>query len=208
MTPLPRFRFAPTLSVASATLALVFASSLLEAQSNQASSAAIEKATATVSSSRVATDTTVDLRVAARRVIDAAKHAAFITLDASGHPQARAVQPVAPDSSMHVWFATNPLTRKVGEVSRDARATLYYYDPASLAYVSLIGRARIVRARAEVDRHWNDAWTAYYPDRSKVALVELIPERLEVVDIRRGVRGDSVTWHPPTLRLPAPRRER
>lgn len=206
MTPLPHFRYARALSVASAAAALVFASSVLDAQSNHASAAATEKATASAPATRVPTDTTIDLRMAARRVIDAAKHAAFITLDASGHPQARTVQPVAPDSSMHVWFATNPLSRKVGEVTHDARATLYYYDPASLAYVSLVGRARVVRTRAEVDRHWNDAWTTYYPDRSKVALVEFIPERLEVVDIRRGVRGDSVTWQPPMLRLPASRR--
>jgi len=154
---------------------------------------------------RVSTDTNVDLRLAARRVIDAAKFAAFITLDATGHPVARTVQPEAPDSSMVVWFATNPHTRKVGEVARDSRATLYYFDPESLAYVSLVGRARIVRDRAEQDRHWNAAWDAHYPDRKfGVVLVEVTPEHLEVVDIKRGVRGDSITWRPPTLPIRKP----
>ncbi len=155
----------------------------------------------------IAADTATDLRAAARRVIQAAGHAAFITLDATGHPRARTVQPLAPDSSMVVWFATNPRTRKVDDVSRDGRVSLYYFDPASLAYVTLVGRARIVRERAEQDRHWERAWDAFYPDRAKgVVLVEVTPEYLEVVDIKRGVRGDSVSWRPPTVQLRPPAR--
>ena len=109
---------------------------------------------------------------------------------------------------MVVWFATNPLTRKVGDVSRDGRVSLYYFEPASLAYVTLVGRARIVRDRTEQDAHWERAWDAFYPDRANgVVLIEVTPDYLEIVDIKRGINGDSVTWRPPVLPLrKAPRR--
>lgn len=150
------------------------------------------------------------LVASARTVIASTSHAAFITLDASGHPEARAVQPVAPDSALGVWFATNPRSRKVRELDHDGRATLYYYDPASLAYVTLLGRARIVRSRAEKNAHWNPAWDTFYPDRdTSVVLVQFTTDRLEMVDIKRGISGtDKRTWSPPTLLLPAPRRPR
>jgi general stress protein 26 len=147
-----------------------------------------------------------DLRPAARLVIQAARYATFITVDASGQPQARTVQPVQPDSDMVVWFATNPRTRKVAQLAANPRATLHYFDPATQGYVTLVGRARVVRDRAEKERHWNPAWTPHYADRdTSVVLIELRPERLEMVDIGRRVTGDPRTWTPPSMTLPVRR---
>jgi general stress protein 26 len=155
-------------------------------------------------------DTTL-LRTA-RRIMHDAEYAAFITLDARGQPQARTVQPVEPDSAMTVWFATNPHTRKVAQLKRDPRATLHYFDRASLAYVTLLGRARVVTDPTEKAAHWQAAWSKFYPDRdTSVALVEVTPERLEVVDIKHGIEGDKGTWLPPMLsveRSPARRATR
>lgn len=146
----------------------------------------------------------VDLERSARVIMAAAKYAVFVTLDSTGHPQTRTVQPVDPDSFMVVRFATNPRSRKVGEVERDARASLHYFDPGSLAYVTLYGRARLIRSAAEKSRYWNPAWTPYYSDRdTSVVLIEVTPERLELVDIKRQISGDPLTWRPPTLQLPA-----
>lgn len=200
MTPLSSIRFHAGLLLA---LAQVGVPPQAGAQSRP--SARDERRAAALA--RGAGDSTTDLRLAARRVIDAARYAAFITLDRTGHPRARTVQPVAPDPAMVVWFATNPRSRKVDEVARNARVSLYYFDPASLAYVTLVGRARIVRDRAEQDRHWDRSWDAFYPDRARgVVLVEVTPDHLEVVDIKRGIRGDSVSWRPPTVRLRPARR--
>lgn len=144
-----------------------------------------------------------DLERAARTIIAAAKYAVFVTLDSTGHPQTRQVQPVDPDSAMVVRFATNPRSRKVGEVERDGRVSLHHFDPGSLAYVTLYGRARLLRSADEKARYWNPAWTPHYSDRdTSVVLVEIMPERLELVDIKRDISGDRLTWRPPTLRIP------
>ena len=139
----------------------------------------------------------------ARRIVKAVAYPTFITKDASGQPQARTVQPLQPDSTWTVWFATNPRTRKVGEVLRDPRVVLHYFDLSTLSYVSLIGRARIVRDRATKDAHWDSSWDAFYPDRdTSVVLIAVKAERLEVVSSTLGISGDAATWRPPVVRLP------
>ncbi|MCC7054464.1 MAG: pyridoxamine 5'-phosphate oxidase family protein [Gemmatimonadaceae bacterium] len=151
---------------------------------------------------QVITSGTTRLEQVARLIVRAAPYPTFITTDATGRPQARTVQPLAPDSTWTVWFATNPRTRKVTEIQRDPRVVLHYFDQATLSYVSLIGRARVVRDRATKAAHWTPAWDAFYPDRdASVVLIAVQAEQLEVVSSTLGVSGDSATWRPPTLRV-------
>lgn len=143
------------------------------------------------------------LEQSARRIVEVVPFPTFITNDAAGRPQARTVQPQQPDSAWTVWFATNPRTRKVTEIGRDPRVALHYFDPKTLSYVTLIGRARVVRDRVTKDAHWDAAWTAFYPDRdTSVVLIAVTAERLEIVSSTLGISGDAATWRPPTVRLP------
>ena len=145
------------------------------------------------------------LLTAARQVMQGARYAALITLDSTGAPQARTVEPFAPEGDMTVWIGTNPLTRKVDEIRRDPRVTLYYYDPAAMGYVTIRGRAELVDDPSLKLKWWNPGWNAFYPDREKgYLLVKVTPERLEIVSPAHGITGDAVTWRPPTVRLTPP----
>ncbi|MCA0374360.1 MAG: pyridoxamine 5'-phosphate oxidase family protein [Gemmatimonadetes bacterium] len=136
----------------------------------------------------------------ARRIVAAARYAALVTLDERGAPRARVVQPIAPTAEWVVWFATNPRTRKVQDIARDGRVVLQWFDAASFSYVSLNGRARVVRDRAEKAAHWDRAWDAFYADRdTSVVLIEVRADELEVVSEKDGVTGDKATWRPPVL---------
>lgn len=68
------------------------------------------------------------LRSVARELMIAARYAALISVDSTGAAQARTIDPFAPDEAMVVWFATNPRTRKVAEITRDSRVTLHYFS--------------------------------------------------------------------------------
>ena len=152
--------------------------------------------------------TPVVLEAAARQIVASVAYPTFITTDAKGHPQSRTVQPMAPDSSWAVWFATNPRTRKVAEIARQPHVVLHYFDPVTQSYDALVGRARVVRDRATKDAHWNPAWSTYYPEfDTSVVLIVVQAERLEIVSAKLGVEGDKATWRPPTLTVrPTPRR--
>jgi hypothetical protein len=71
-----------------------------------------------------------ELLNAARSIIEKARFGTFITLGEKGEPQARIVDPFAPDSSFIVWVGTNPLTRKVSQIKRDGRVTFLWFDTA------------------------------------------------------------------------------
>ena len=140
---------------------------------------------------------------AARTLVAGARFASLITLDSSGSPQARTVEPFEPDSGFVVWFATNPRTRKVAEIRRDPRVTLHWLDPKALGYVTLKGRARLVDDPAEKRRRWKPEWKGFYPDRDRdYLLIEVRPLRLEVVSPAHGIAGDSLTWRPPAVEFP------
>ena len=145
------------------------------------------------------------LERAARELIAGAKYAALITLGPDGHPQARTVENLPPEADFSVWFATTPRTRKVEEIRRDPRVTLYWFDPERAGYVTLIGLASIVTDSAERARHWQPGWEAFYPDRERdYLLIRVQPLRLEVVSPSQGITGDSLTWRPPAVEFSPP----
>lgn len=134
----------------------------------------------------------------AREIMKTARYCALITLDANGRQQARTMDPFLPEANMVVWLATNPKSRKVAEIRRHPRVTLYYFVREDQAYVTISGRARIVDSAGERTRHWKDEWKDFYPDRHYL-LIAVMPEKLEVVSVKQGIVGDSITWTPPAV---------
>jgi general stress protein 26 len=142
------------------------------------------------------------LIAAAREIMATARYCALITVDSSGRAQARTVDPFPPDKNLAVWLATNPRTRKVAEIRRNPRVTLYYFDRESQAYVTIHGIARLVNDPKEKAKRWKDEWKDFYPDRTKdYLLIAVTPEKLEVVNVTKGILGDPKTWKPPSVNL-------
>ena len=140
------------------------------------------------------------LIAAAREIMITARYCALITLDSSGRPQARTLDPFAPDENMVVWLGTNPRSRKVGAIRRQRHVTLYYFDRESQAYVTITGLARLVNDPQAKLKWWKDEWRAFYPNRTKdYLLIRVEPERLEVVNVKKGIVGDPHTWKPPSV---------
>jgi general stress protein 26 len=148
-----------------------------------------------------------DLLRAAREIMQAARYCALITVDDTGRSRARTMDAFPPDENMTVWMATNPKTRKVAEVRRDPRVTLYYYDAASQSYVTITGRARLVDDKVEKQKRWKEEWKSFYPDRdASYLLIAVSPEQLEVLSPSRGIGNDPVTWKPPVVEFGAAKR--
>ncbi|MFQ5651726.1 MAG: pyridoxamine 5'-phosphate oxidase family protein [bacterium] len=141
-----------------------------------------------------------NLLAAAREIMTAARYCALITVDASGHPQARVMDPFLPEDDMVVWLATNPKSRKVEQLRRDSRVTLFYFDQGGLGYVSLIGHAQLVNDPEEKASRWKEEWQQFYPNReTDYLLISITPEKLEIVSAKHNIVGDSKTWAAPTL---------
>ena len=147
----------------------------------------------------------VAIIAAAKEIMTTSRYATLVTIGPAGQPQARIVDPFAPDSNFIIWVATNALTRKVGEIKADARVTLLYFDATAREYATVIGTAQIVDDPAEKLRHWKQEWAEFYSDGprgSDYVLIRVKPARLEVLSPSRGVLNDPKTWLPAAVDLP------
>lgn len=139
---------------------------------------------------------------AALEVMAGARYCTLITMDQSGQPQARVVDPFAPEADMTVWIATRPNTRKVAQLKNNPRATMLCYDPQKYGYVTLLGKAVVVDDAAEKARHWKPEWKDFYQDENRgpdYVLIRMKPTRLEILSPAHGIINNPLTWQPVTL---------
>jgi general stress protein 26 len=140
------------------------------------------------------------LLAAARETMSAARYCALITQDSSGRSQARTLDPFPPDENMVVWLGTNPRSRKVATIRRNPHVALYYFDRESQAYVTIYGIARLINDPKAKLKWWKDEWKSFYPDRPKdYLLIRVTPQKLDVVNVSKGIVGDPHTWIPPSV---------
>lgn len=137
---------------------------------------------------------------ASRDIIEGASTCALITLNKSGLPSVRVMDPFLPESDFTVWFGTNPKSRKVNQIKNNPNVTLYYLDKNSSGYVVIHGIATLVDDQSEKDKWWKTEWDAFYPNNTDgYLLIKVSAERMEVVSYEHGIIGDSVTWEVPVV---------
>jgi general stress protein 26 len=142
---------------------------------------------------------------AAKDVIQKARYCAFVTIGDDGYPQARIVDPFAPEEDMTVWVATNPLTRKIGQIKKNPHVTLLYFDRGTFGYVTILGKAELIDDPAEKAKRWKEEWDPIYKDKNRGAdylLIRVKPSRVEIISFAHGLTGDPQTWRPAVLDLP------
>jgi general stress protein 26 len=84
-----------------------------------------------------------------------------------------------------VWFFTEGDSPKVGEIRRHPKVNLAYASKDKNTYVSVAGRARVMRDQAMIDQFWNDALKAFFPkgkDDPNLVLLEVEPRTVEYWD--------------------------
>jgi general stress protein 26 len=139
---------------------------------------------------------------AAREIMSMQKYCALITVDSSGQPHARTMNPFPPEADMTVWIATNSRCRKVREIQNHSQVSLYYADHNEASgYVVLTGKAVLVDEMSEKLKRKRDYWDQSFPDWKYLILIKVIPEKLEVLNYKRDLLNDEVTWQIPAFEL-------
>jgi general stress protein 26 len=147
-------------------------------------------------------NSTEKLLSVARLVMEQAGNCALISLDKSGHPRARTMDPFLPDEDMVVWLGTNPKSRKVTEIQNDPRVTLYYFDKEGGSYVIITGEEELVDDPEMKKTKWKEDWNQFYPNRDTgYLLIKVTPETLELISPQNGVTTSGDTWQPPVVRF-------
>ena len=149
-----------------------------------------------------ATEDRARLVAAAREIMGAQTYCALVTIDETGRPQVRTMNPFPPEEDMTVWFATNPRSRKVREIRRDPRVALYYADHANaIGYVALQGKAVLVDDMQEILKRKRAYWDQAFPGLKNIVLIKVVPERIDVLNYAAGTAADPETWRTPSIEV-------
>ena len=120
-----------------------------------------------------------------RQMIKGINFAMMTTARSDGtlHSRPMATQQVEFDGDL--WFFTGKASTKVKEIRNDQHVNLSYADPDDNRYVSIAGRARMVRDRAKAKELWNPFYRTWFPkglDDPNLALMKVTVESAEVWD--------------------------
>lgn len=144
---------------------------------------------------------------AAREVMKQAHYCTLVTVGEEGQPQTRIVDPVEPDQDFVVWLATKNTTRKVAQLRKNSKATLLYFDRATMSYVTLLGSGTLVSDPVEKEGRWQTSWAPFYPQGPKtpeLILIRFVPRTLEIFSVRHKLLNDPQTWRPAAVEFQQP----
>lgn len=139
-----------------------------------------------------------DIITAAQSIIAEDPVGAFISVDSLGRPRVRSVNTSTPDSTMTIWVATRPETRKVDQIRGNPYVTLYYNVDGEGSYVSIMGQALLHEDLEYIrsNNPFSEEWTQqFFPDFSEnMVLIEIEPIWMEVMG--QGISASEDTWRP------------
>ncbi len=110
------------------------------------------------------------------------------TIDA-GHLRSRPMSTQQAGFDGDLWFFTSDDTHKIDEIAKDDRVCASYAKPSSDTYVSVSGRAEIVKDRAKMEELWDPILKAWFPDGlddPHLCLLKVSAEQAEYWDSSSG----------------------
>jgi general stress protein 26 len=127
-----------------------------------------------------------EMRVKVREMIKDIQVAIMVTTTPEGRMHGRPMRAQKPDADgKTLWFFTKDDSPKVDEIEGDPRVLLGYSDTKSQDFVSISGRARIVRDKEMNKTLWTEdlrTWLPEGPEGDGVALIAVEIEGAEYWD--------------------------
>ena len=142
------------------------------------------------------------LIIAAREIMDETTYCALVTIDSTGQPQIRTMNPFPPNDELITWFATSRTSRKVKEIRDNPRVCVYFADHiAARGYVNITGTAMVIDDKELLLKMKRDYWQGIPGWENKFVLIKVIPKTLEVINYRHGLNNNPDTFRAPSVSL-------
>jgi general stress protein 26 len=140
------------------------------------------------------------LMVAARDIISKTTYCGLVTVDSSGKPQVRTMNPFPVEVDMVIWFATARDSRKVKEMKANPKVAVYFSDHSTaIGYVNISGRAEVIDDKALLIKKKREYWEGIPNWQDIFVLIKIVPERLEVINYKHGINNDPNTFRAPAV---------
>jgi general stress protein 26 len=140
--------------------------------------------------------------VAAREIILSIHYCALTTIDSTGQPQTRTMNPFPANDELITWFATSRTSRKIRELKNNPKVCVYFADHVNAkGYVSITGNAEVIDDKELLMKMKRDYWSGIPGWENKFVLIKIVPATLEVINYKHGLNNDPNTFRAPHIKL-------
>lgn len=101
------------------------------------------------------------------------------------------------DHQGNLWFFTAASSHKVSEVADSPKVNVSFADPKNQHYVSITGKAKLVRDRKKIEELWKPEFKMWFPegkDDPDVALLRVSLEKAEFWDSPSSTIGYAFSF--------------
>lgn len=138
--------------------------------------------------------------LAAREIIKETRYCALATIDSTGQPQIRTMNPFPANNELITWFATSRTSRKVREIKSNPKVCVYYADHISAkGYVAITGIAEVIDDKELLLKMKRDYWNGIPDWQNKFVLIKIVPKTMEVINYKHGLNNDPNTFKAPSI---------
>jgi general stress protein 26 len=138
--------------------------------------------------------------VAAREIIESTHYCALATIDSTGQPQIRTMNPFPANEELITWFATSRTSRKVREIRNNPKVCVYWADHVSAkGYVSITGTAEVIDDKELLTKMKRDYWNGMPNWQEIFVLIKIVPKTLDVINYKHGLNNDPNTFRAPSI---------
>ena len=141
--------------------------------------------------------------VAAREIMSETSYCGLVTIDASGQPQVRTMNPFPANNEFITWFATSRTSRKVGEIKNNPKVSVYFANHvAAKGYVNITGIAEVIDDKELLVKMKRDYWEGIPDWQNIFVLIKIVPKSMEVINYKHGLNNDPKTFKAPSITFP------
>jgi general stress protein 26 len=140
------------------------------------------------------------IKVAAREIIKQTTYCGLVTIDSTGQPQIRTMNPFPANDEFIVWFATSRSSRKVREIRNNPKVCVYFADHVSAkGYVNITGTAEVIDDKELLNKMKRDYWQSIPNWQNIFVLIKIVPKTIEVINYKHGLNNDPKTFKAPSI---------
>ena len=85
------------------------------------------------------------------------------TVDSEGYPNIKAMLNLLTNGMKTIWFSTNTASKRVAQILKDNRTSVYYVDQDCFVGLMLIGEMQVLQDEESRKKLWFDGSEKYYP---------------------------------------------
>ena len=139
--------------------------------------------------------------LAAHEIINETTYCGLVTMDPSGQPQIRTMNPFPGiKDDFVVWFATSRDSRKVKEIRANPKVCVYFANHvAAKGYVNINGSATVIDDKDLLVKMKRDYWNGMPNWQDIFVLIKIIPSSIEVINYKHGLNNDPKTFKAPAI---------